>query len=30
MGAEHSGEGIVDHRSRNAKRFERIEHTGSR
>ena len=30
MGVELSGEGIVGHRLRNAKLFERIEHSGSR
>ena len=29
-GGEHSGEGIFGRRSRNAKLFERIEHSGSR
>ena len=29
-GVEHSGEGIVGRRLRNAKLFERIEHSGSR
>ena len=30
MGVELSGEGIAGHCSRNAKLFERIEHSGSR
>ena len=30
MGVELSGEGIAGRRSRNAKFFERIEHSGSR
>ena len=30
MEVEHSGEGIVGHRSHNAKLFERIEHSNSR
>ena len=30
MGVELSGEGIADRRKRNAKLFERIEHSGSR
>ena len=29
MGVEHSGEGIVSRRLRNAKLFEKIEHSGS-
>ena len=29
MGVEHSGEGFVGRRYRNAKLFEKIEHSGS-